>query len=334
MFEIGGNQVNLGENKIIDLHLGRLYDYTELLLPMKVIRGKKEGPTLFISGAVHGDEIVGVEIVKRIINDKRLKNINGTLIAVPIVNIFGFNTKSRYLPDRRDLNRSFPGSSKGSLASRIAALFLKEVVKKSDYGIDFHSGALHRTNLPQIRTCLDTPGNKELAETFGVPVILDSKLRDGSLRQAAADNGVKMLLFEGGEALRIEERVVKYGVTGAFSIMEKIGMLPMKSHRKPTNTYHAKSSYWVRSPQSGLIRFQKNIGSNVKKNDVIGHVADSFGKNKIKITAPTEGIIIGISNIPLANRGDAIFHIATFTDAADIADLTEDLMDYNDLFGA
>lgn len=328
--EIGGVKIKPGERKIIDLPLGRLYDFTEMTLTVQVIRGKLDGPTLFLSGAVHGDEIVGVSIVKRIASHKRLAQLKGTIIAIPIVNVFGFNTRSRYLPDRRDLNRCFPGAKKGSLGSNIAAIFLEEIVKKSQYGIDFHSGAIHRKNLPQIRTSIEVPQNREMAEAFGAPVILDSKLRDGSLREAANDLGVNMLLFEGGEALRSEDNIVKSGVRGTFSVMEKIAMLPEYSSRHSNSTYLAHSSYWVRAPESGMVQFTKSIGSKVKAHTQIAVISDAFGKNKTKVFAPTEGIVIGLLTLPLVNKGDAMFHIATFEDSAVVKEIEEDLIDYID----
>lgn len=328
--EIGGVAIEPGQKKIIDLNIGRLYDFTELTLPVQVIRGKKSGPTLFISGAVHGDELTGVSIVKRVTNHKRLAKLSGTLIAIPIVNVYGFNTRSRYLPDRRDLNRCFPGSKKGSLASQIASLFMTEIVKKSDYGIDFHSGAIHRSNLPQIRTALDEDTNRKLAQAFGVPVILDAKLRDGSLRAAAAENGVKMLLFEGGEALRIDEKIVKSGVNGTLAVMEEISMLPPQNHSLETATYVATSSYWVRAPQSGMTKIRKRLGSKVTPGTVLGVISDEFGSNKCQVKAPSEGIIIGQLNLPLVNKGDAMFHIATFENSETVRELAADLNDYSE----
>jgi uncharacterized protein len=328
--KVAGIDIALGETKTIELHLARLYDYTELTLPIRVIRGKEKGPTLFISGAVHGDEIIGASIVQRVINDKRMKNIKGSLIAIPIVNVFGFNTRSRYLPDRRDLNRCFPGTKNGSLASRVAYIFMEEVVKKSQFGIDFHSGAIHRANLPQIRASIEDKKTKSLAEAFAVPVIIDSKMPDGSLRQAAADLGVKMLLFEGGEALRLEERVAKAGVHGAFAVMNKIGMLANSDRKTSNQSYLARSSYWLRAPQSGMMRFAKSLGDKVRKDLTVGTIADAFGKNKMKVIAHTEGIIIGQTRLPLVNKGDALFHIATFEDSGMVQDLATDLGDYFD----
>lgn len=326
-FKIGTQIVKLGEKKNIELNIGRLYDYTELTLPIQVIRGTEPGPTMFISGAIHGDETIGVAIVKSIINDKRLlNNLKGTLIAIPIVNVFGFNANSRYLPDRKDLNRCFPGSDKGSLGSIIAHTFMKQIIPKCQFGIDFHSGAIHRSNLPQIRTSLELPLNKKLAEAFGVPVVLDSKVPEGSLREAAVNAGLTTLLFEGGEALRINEKIVKIGVEGAFSVMTNIGMLANIKTRKRKPTYFARSAYWVRAPQGGMMRTNKLLGTRVREGMTLGNITDAFGKNSAKIIAPTEGVIIGISKLPLVNRGDAVFHIATFEDSENVRNLAEDVV--------
>lgn len=224
-FKIGGQNILPGERKQIQIKIAALYDYTDLNMPIEVIRGKEDGPTLFISAAIHGDEINGVEIAKRLLQKKELVKIKGILIIIPVVNVFGFNHKSRYLPDRRDLNRSFPGSPKGSLAGRLANIFMKEIVSKCTHGIDLHTGAIHRSNLPQVRAFLDDKKTAELAHAFGVPVILHSRLKDGSLREAARKKRVKTLLFEGGEALRFEEEVIRSGLRGCLSVMREIGML-------------------------------------------------------------------------------------------------------------
>ncbi|MFZ8934673.1 MAG: succinylglutamate desuccinylase/aspartoacylase family protein, partial [Bacteriovoracaceae bacterium] len=225
---IGKEKVLRGQRKKVLVESAALYDYTKLNIPIEVVRGNSKGPVLFISAAIHGDEINGTEIIRRILKRVKIKNLCGTLIAIPVVNVFGFNNKSRYLPDRRDLNRSFPGNSKGSLAGRLAKIFMTEVVSNCSHGIDLHTGSIHRTNLPQIRACLDDENTKILAEGFGVPVIINSKLRDGSLREAARKKNVSMLLFEGGQALRFEENIIRVGLRGCFSVMKSIGMIKSK----------------------------------------------------------------------------------------------------------
>ncbi|WP_372653832.1 succinylglutamate desuccinylase/aspartoacylase family protein [Halobacteriovorax sp.] len=321
VLKIGDTLIKRGERVDLSLKVGALYDHTPLSIPLEVIRGKIGGPTLFISAAVHGDELNGVEIIRRILKRKELNSLRGTLILIPVVNVFGFNNKSRYLPDRRDLNRSFPGTSGGSLAGRMAKLFIKEVVEKCTHGIDLHTGAIHRANLPQIRACLEDEKTRELAQSFGVPVIIDSKIRDGSLREAARKKKVTTLLFEGGEALRFNEDVIKSGVKGCFSVMEKIGMIKKpasKAAKKKKKVYIANNSYWIRSPHSGAVNFFKSLGDNIKSGDLLANVSNTFGREGTDIHSNADGILVGISMLPLVNQGDALFHIATFKDTTKV----------------
>jgi predicted deacylase len=317
---IGGTKIPRGVRKRIQLEFAALYDYTQLTIPVEVIRGDKKGPILFISAAVHGDELNGVEIIKKLLKKSFLKKIKGTLILVPVVNVFGFNNKSRYLPDRRDLNRSFPGSKNGSLAAQLAYTFMKEIVSKCTHGIDLHTGAIHRTNLPQIRACLQDKVTKDLAEGFGVPVVIDSMLRDGSLREAARKKNISMLLFEGGEALRFEKNVIKIGLQGCISVMKKIGMLEQatvsKSSLNSSKIFIAKSSSWVRAPNSGAFSSRVKIGDKVSSGDVLAIISDSFGRNPFSVNAEESGILIGATLLPLVNKGDAMFHIATFNSSS------------------
>ena len=229
-FRIGAFEIAAGQRKTVELPISVLANHTPISLPVHVIHGVKPGPTFFISGVVHGDEILGVEIVRRVVGHKALKELAGTLLAVPIVNTFGFLNHSRYMPDRRDLNRSFPGSDHGSLASLLADLFMKEVVRRSQYGIDLHTAALHRTNLPQIRIAPDEPELLKMAKLFAPPVILISKLREGTLRQCARDQGVKVMLYEAGEALRFDEVAIETGVTGILRVMASLKMIALAPH--------------------------------------------------------------------------------------------------------
>lgn len=305
-----------GSSKTVQLYVSRMFDHTDVTIPVRIIHGKNDGPTLFVSAAIHGDEINGVEIIKRLLSSKSLKKISGTLIAIPIVNVFGFNNNSRYLPDRRDLNRCFPGSDKGSLAARIANLFTKTILQKSDYGIDLHTGAVHRKNFPQIRAFLKHKDKRttEMAHSFNAPVILDASLKDGSLREAAVEQNIPILIYEGGEALRFDESSIKIGVKGVLSVMKHIGMIEdHKKGRLQNKTSHvASDSYWVRAPGSGIFTKIKRLGALVKKDQVIGHISDHFGEHKSEIIARTNGIIICQHQMPLVNTGDALFHIATF----------------------
>ncbi len=324
---IGGVSIPPGKRKQIEIPVAKLFDYTEMSIPVEVIRGKEDGPTLFISAAIHGDEINGVETIKRLLaRRKTLSKIKGTIIAVPIVNIFGFNRNIRYLPDRRDLNRCFPGSETGSLAAQVAHIFMREIVSKSTHGIDLHTAAIHRTNLPQIRAFIDDKETKRLAMAFGVPVVINSDIRDGSLRQAAADMGIPILLFEGGEALRYEERVIKSSLRGILSVMQSIGMIEgekvsIKQQKK--EVFIAKSSYWVRAPHSGSLRAKKYLGNRVEKDELLGVLSNPFGRDRVEVRAKRTGIVIGMAMLPLVNSGDALFHIATFEDSQEVEDRVE-----------
>jgi len=309
---IGNQSILMGERKRVELNLATLFDYTELKIPVEIIRSKKRGPVLFVSAAIHGDELNGVEIVNRLSKRISVNKLTGTLILVPVVNVFGFNNKSRYLPDRRDLNRSFPGSKHGSLASRIAYIFIKEIVNKSTHGIDLHTAAIHRTNLPQVRAYLDNVETRSLAASFAAPVVLDSRLRDASLREAARKKGVKTLLFEGGEALRHDEKVIKIGLAGCLRVMKSIGMLSSAKPVSVKKSIIAKSSEWLRAPHGGTIRSLRRVGEFIKKGDVLGSVTNLFGNDNYEIIAENSGVIIGAITMPLVNKGDAVFHIALF----------------------
>lgn len=317
---INGITIPPGMRMTIDLPAGRLYTHAPMTIPIHIVSGKQAGPRLFISAAIHGDEINGVEIIRRLLKHSALKRLKGTIIAVPIVNVHGFINHSRYLPDRRDLNRSFPGSEKGSIAARLANLFMKQIISKSTHGIDIHTGAIHRANLPQVRANLEDEETNRLARAFNVPVIISSNLRDGSLREAAAENGIPMLLYEAGEALRFDEVSIRAGVKGIINVMRLLEMLP-QSRRKRTKQIEpvvAHSSSWVRAPDSGILRAMIPLGGRVKKDTLLGVIADPFGEREIQVSAPFSGIIIGRTNLPLVNEGEALYHIARFGDIEEI----------------
>ncbi|KPV39085.1 succinylglutamate desuccinylase [Thiohalorhabdus denitrificans] len=319
-FTIHGQTIRPGTRATVDLPVAQLHTHTPVNMPVQVVRGRGDGPRVFVSAAIHGDELNGVEIIRRVLRHKALKRLRGTLVAVPIVNVHGVLHHSRYLPDRRDLNRSFPGSERGSLAARLAHLFMSEVVGNCDYGIDLHTGAIHRGNLPQIRADLDDPEADRLAKLFGVPVLLNSALRDGSLRQAAGDRGVPVLLYEAGEALRFDEFSIRVGVRGVLNVLRALGMLrPSRRKRPLPEPYVARSSNWVRAPQSGFLRTTVELGALVKKGDRLGVVSDPFGEQEEAVKALGEGIVVGRTNLPLVNEGDGLFHIARFKAADEVA---------------
>ncbi len=320
---VAGISVQPGERATIDIPIARLYTHTEMNLPVHVVHGKKNGPVLFVSAAIHGDEINGVEIVRRLLRLKLLKNLKGTLIAIPIVNVYGFINRSRYLPDRRDLNRSFPGSYSGSLASHLARLFMDEIVTKCTHGIDLHSGSNHRTNLPQIRATLDDPEVERLANVFGAPVIVNARLRDNSLRDAVIDKGIPMLLFEGGESLRFNEHAIVTGFKGVVSVMRELGMLPGRARKKVVLPVVVKATRWVRANKSGIIHWAVPLGTIVKKDQLMARIIDPIGDNEKKLLAPFEGMVIGCLNLPLVHKGDALFNLAAAESLQDLEEISD-----------
>lgn len=315
--EIGTETVNPGERRIIMLPMPQLYDCSPMYMPVNVICGRYAGPVLAITAAIHGDEINGVEIVRRLLERKSLKAIHGTLIAIPIVNVYGFIFQSRYLMDRRDLNRSFPGSNRGSLGARLANFLLTNVLNKATHVIDLHTGSLHRTNVPQVRASLDKNINKELASVFGAPVILDSRERDGSLRQAMNDLNVPFILYEAGEALRFDEISIHTGLRGIMHIMQHLQMIPV-THTKQkciSPSFSYKSS-WIRASASGIMVPSVHLGDLVKKGEKLGIIANPLASDERSIISTHTGIIIGKTNLPLIHQGEALFHIAVMSEPA------------------
>jgi len=328
---INGVSMHAGMRETIDLPLAKLYTHAPLSMPVHVVCGKRPGPKLFVSAAIHGDELNGVEIIRQLINDPALKRLRGILVAIPVVNVHGLLHHSRYLPDRRDLNRSFPGSNKGSLAARVADIFMKEIVRQCTHGIDLHTGAIHRSNLPQIRANLDDEETARLAHVFGVPVLLNSTMRDGSLREASADLGLPMLLYEAGEALRFDAVAIRAGVRGIKNIMRELDMLPpSRKKRKTSKSVVARSSHWIRAAVSGVFRAAVPLGAHVEKGDVLGIISDPFGETEYEVRSTSEGIIIGKNNLPLVNEGDALFHLAQFKAVSDVADRIDEFQDVYD----
>ena len=315
-FEINGQSIAPGTRRTVEIPVSTLTDDTPVHLSVHVVQGRRPGPVLFVSAAIHGDEVIGVEIMRRLLRAKPLDSMAGTLLAVPIVNTFGFLNHSRYLPDRRDLNRCFPGLSEGSMASRLAHIFMTEVVTRADVGIDLHSAAIHRTNLPQIRL---SPGNARLAElgrAFGAPVMMTSKLREGSLRMAAEEEGVDVLLYEGGEGLRFDELAARAGVSGILRVMHHLGMIARKGVPRTRHApIQANSSHWYRAPAGGLARGFVAIGEAVVPGTVLGAVSDPFGQTDHEVICQQAGIVIGRSNMPAVYEGEALFHVAETTRA-------------------
>ena len=322
--EIAGVSVAAGSRQSIDIPLPSFYTHSSASMPIHVIHGKHAGPCLLVSAALHGDELNGVEILRRLLAHKQIDRIRGTLIAIPVVNVFGFVSKSRYLPDRRDLNRSFPGSETGSLASRLANIIMTEIIPHCTHLIDLHTGAINRENLPQIRAKLtDAPVTESMAQAFGVPVILNSELLDGSFRSAASERDIPALLYEGGEALRFDEFAIRAGLNGVLEVMSHLGMRRKSRKTRSVNSMIANTSQWLRAPQSGILRALVATGTQVEENDVLAYIHDPLGENSEELRSPVSGIIIGKTNLPLVFEGEAIFNIARYEAAGEVWDHIE-----------
>jgi len=307
-FLLAGNAAKPGTRSRVQIPLPDLPNGAPISLPVKVFHGVEEGPVVWISAAVHGDEINGVDIVRRIVPALEPTFMRGTVLVVPIVDVYGFNRGSRYLPDRRDLNRSFPGSARGSLASRVAHRFRVSIVERCDAGIDLHSAAVGRINLPQVRGVLKDPLFAELAHAFGAHVTMNSRTIDGSMRKLATTRGIPYLLFEGGAANQFDGLSTDVGAAGCLRALEHLGVIDDAPPRDIEPIVVAKGS-WIRAPRSGVIEMQTYLGAMVTKGDVIAHISDTFGDDAAPIKASADGIVVGLAQNPLVHGGDAMVHI-------------------------
>jgi len=314
-FGIGSVRVRAGTSRALELPITRLVTGADVSLPVRVTHGREPGPTVWVDAAIHGDEVVGVEVIRQLMAGLDARSFRGTLIAVPIVNVLGFMNGDRYLPDRRDLNRSFPGSARGSLASRIAHLFMREVVDKCEVGIDLHTGSDRRSNLPQIRADLDDDRTRALAEAFAAPVMLHARIRDGSLRHAARERGATVLLYEAGENLRFDDYAIDAGVAGVRRVLSALGMTQPPADDDHPPSVECRTSGWVRARRTGILDLDVRLGQRVTDGERLGALVDSFGRTLRLVHANRDGIVIGRTEAPLVNSGDAIVHIAAVESA-------------------
>ncbi len=305
-----------GRRRRFEIPVARLATGTAMSMPVTVVSGRHAGPRIWVSAAIHGDELNGVEIVRRVLRHLEPASLRGTVIAVPVVNVFGFVTESRYLPDRRDLNRSFPGSRRGSLAARLARLFMDSVVDHCTWGIDLHTGSNHRENLPQIRADLDDTATLEKARAFGAPLVVHSTLRDGSLREAAGARDIRVLLYEAGEALRFHEDAIRVGTSGVLRVMHALGMLGEAPAGPPDPPLEVRRSSWVRARRSGIALLSTDLGDEVEEGQELGSISDASDGRAATVRAPFAGVVIGINRMPLVSRGDALVHLGNLGEEA------------------
>lgn len=312
---VGGHEVRPGTADHFELPIGRLVTGTDMALPVRVVHGAEPGPTAWLNAAIHGDEVGGVEVITRVLAGLDPATVRGTLLAVPVVNVWGFVGGDRFLPDRRDLNRSFPGSPTGSLAAQIAHLFMTEVVDRCSVGIDLHTASDNRANLPQVRADLDDPETRRLAEAFGAPVMVQARNRAGTLRQAAGRRGATVLLYEGGEALRFDAAAISAGVDGVCRVLAAIGMVDGPTAPGQPSV-ESRTTGWVRAGRSGILHLAVDLGDRLERRQVLGTIDDAFGNAVAAVRANRAGTVVGITRSPLVNRGDAVAHLAETDDSA------------------
>lgn len=308
-----GETIYPGESRTIDVEIAKLHTTSKLKIPIIIERSKVDGPIVLFSAGLHGDEMNGTEIVRQLIIKKINKPKCGTIICIPIINVFGFVNQSRQFPDGRDLNRVFPGSKTGSLASRFAHFLVKEIIPMVDYAVDFHAGGASRFNAAQIRIVPNNKELKELANVFNAPFTLYSKNIAGSFRNACTRLGVKMLLFEGGKSLDLNAQITKEGVEGAKRFLYHLDMLNPKreANFQIEKSIYIEKSSWIRANASGMFIGLIKIGTFVKKGEILATISDPFGKIEHKVKAPNNGYLINVNDAPIVYQGDAIFHIST-----------------------
>lgn len=305
-----GKKILPGTSVEIDLQVARLPSNTMIAIPVFVNHSATPGPTVLFMAGMHGDEVNGVEILRRLNRDEVKIPSKGTVILIPLINVYGFINLDRTLPDGKDVNRSFPGNKNGSLASRIAYLLWNEIFPIVDYAVDFHTGGANRRNYPQVRCSIENLSQLELAQAFNAPFIINSKMRDKSLRKMATNSGKSLIVYEGGESSRLSAHAIQVGIDGAKKVLQHFDMLPNKNALEQIETITVNDSHWIRASRSGLFKIDVKNGDFVQKNDILGYITDPYGKLEKKIKTAYTGYIICVNFAPIVNQGDALFHIA------------------------
>ncbi len=304
---INNTPIEKGQQTTIEFNVARLPTHTTIELPVYVYRAREEGPVLLLTATLHGDELNGMEIIRRMRVEQTIQPQRGTVIAIPILNIFGFLQNSRTFPGGKDLNRSFPGSQNGSLAQRVAYILIHEILPHVDFGIDFHTGGLNRSNYPQVRSVVTQEENRLLAQSFAAPFIVNSKLRDKSFRKEAEKRNKIILVYEGGEAMRFDEFAIQEGINGTLRVMEFLGM--REGSPEANRTIWMKTSRWIRAGYGGIYHPLVHEGESVKKRQVIATITDPFGDFEYKVRTGESGHVIGLSHLPVVHKGDALIHL-------------------------
>lgn len=305
---LGGTAIAAGETAEIRLKVAESYTAEPISIPVTIVRGAP-GPTVFVTASVHGDELNGVAVVRGLLNDVDFSPLKGTVIAVPVVNVPGFLNQNRELPDRRDLNRSFPGSPRGSLTARLADVLFREVIRQSDYGIDLHTGGGERTNYPQVRADLSDPRVAEIADAFGCSLVLDGAGPEQSLRRTAVSAGVPTIVYEAGSARRFERPVIEIGVAGVLNVLRHLGMMPGEPELPPVRLRPA-DTRWVRAQMGGILDLRVELGQPLRRGETISVNTNPFGRGRNQLTVPSNGLALGLTQLPLVHPGDPVCHLA------------------------
>ncbi len=312
-----GKEIKTGQT-ILNMDIARLHTRTRLEVPVIIEKAKAPGPTLLLTAGIHGNEVNGIEIIRRMVAEGLNKPTKGTIICIPVVNVFGFLNQDRQFPDGRDLNRMFPGTKSGSLASRFAYFVMNEIIPFIDYCIDFHTGGASRFNYSQIRVDSTNQECLKLAYVFGAKFIIDADPRDKSFRESLSKKGKIALLFEGGKSLHLDKNVTKSGIQGTLNIINYLGMrdysAEIAQNGPPSERVYVKKSHWIRANSSGMYRRVIRIGEKVVKGQKIGSISDPYGDYEKNIVATNDGYIICSNHSPIVNQGDALIHISTEID--------------------
>lgn len=304
-----GTSVAPGESADLKLKVSETYTSDPVSIAVTVIRGRRSGPTLFVTASIHGDELNGVGIVRSLLAEPDLSELRGTLIAVPVANVPGFLTLDRNAPDRRDLNRSFPGNERGSLTSRTARILFREIVSRSDFGVDLHTGGGERANFPQVRADLESPEVARLARGFGLPLVIHGKGPARSFRRTAVQRGVPTIVYEAGSPRRFERRFIEIGLRGVLNVLRHLGMLA-GDLVVPRAKIEVHESTWLRARAGGILDLRVELGQPIQRGQVVSINSNPFGQERSQLKSKTSGIVIGLTRLPLVHPGDAICHLA------------------------
>lgn len=310
-FTICNTTLQAGEQVALALPTPDFYSFAPMHIPLHIIHGKKAGPILLVTGMLHGDEINGVAIVQKLLHFMESRKLAGTLIAVPVVNVYGLISQQRYLPDRRDLEGNFPGSPSGSYAARYAHFFIEEIFSKATHCISLHSGERYFQKHPQIVTNLKRKEARLLAKVFKAPLVIHSDSNYGFLWQMDEEKGIPTLLYQTGEGMRLDYAGINLGVRGIIKVMQNLGMIQSYTKSFPQNPLEIEETSWIRSPSSGLCRLFYKLGSFVKKGSEVASISDPFGTDqRFTLSSPFDGIIIEQNNAPLTHEGEPVVKIA------------------------